>query len=142
MTDTSLAALLSVVFVVACIRRPLAENLFLTGAIRSAAASVLALRYRSHADETADERQFIVAPPGRSPANVGKVSFRRTDDGLPVHSFRGFINDLVTLCLDRAQPAHKPEIPLRAADQTDAPSAPRLRIARRQPRDVVSTSQY
>jgi predicted permease len=46
MTETILAALLPVVFVV-CIHGPLAKDLFLTGASPTATASfMLALRYR------------------------------------------------------------------------------------------------
>ena len=49
----------------------------------------------------AAERQSIVAPARRSPAALRKVTSRRTDDGLPVHSFRSLINDLATLCLNK-----------------------------------------
>jgi|SRR5579872_1058006 len=49
----------------------------------------------------AAERQSIVAPAERSPAARRKVATRRTDDGLPVHSFRSLLNDLATLCLNK-----------------------------------------
>ena len=49
----------------------------------------------------AAERRSIVAPAVRSPAAKRKVATRRTDDGLPVHSFRSLINDLATLCLNK-----------------------------------------
>jgi hypothetical protein len=49
----------------------------------------------------AAERTSIVAPAQRSPAARRKVAARRTDDGLPVHSFRSLINDLATLCLNK-----------------------------------------
>jgi hypothetical protein len=29
------------------------------------------------------------------------VTSRRTDDGLPVHSFRSLLNDLATVCLNK-----------------------------------------
>jgi hypothetical protein len=48
----------------------------------------------------AAERRSIVAPAERSPAARRKVATRRTDDGLPVHSFRSLIDDLATLCLN------------------------------------------
>jgi len=47
------------------------------------------------------ERASIVAPAARSPAARRKVATRRTDDGLPVHSFRSLLNDLATLCLNK-----------------------------------------
>ncbi len=49
----------------------------------------------------AAERTSIVAPAERSPAAKRKVTSRRTDDGLPVHSFRSLLNDLATLCLNK-----------------------------------------
>jgi len=49
----------------------------------------------------AAERKSIVAPAERSPAAKRKVTARRTDDGLPVHSFRSLLNDLATLCLNK-----------------------------------------
>jgi hypothetical protein len=49
----------------------------------------------------AAERPSIVAPAERSPAAKRKAPTRRTDDGLPVHSFRSLINDLATLCLNK-----------------------------------------
>jgi hypothetical protein len=49
----------------------------------------------------AAERQSIVAPAQRSPAAMRKIASRRTDDGLPVHSFRSLISDLATLCLNK-----------------------------------------
>jgi hypothetical protein len=47
------------------------------------------------------QRKSIVAPAERSPAAKRKVTSRRTDDGLPVHSFRSLINDLATVCLNK-----------------------------------------
>jgi hypothetical protein len=49
----------------------------------------------------AAERKSIVAPAERSPAAKRKITSRRTDDGLPVHSFRSLINDLATVCLNK-----------------------------------------
>jgi len=49
----------------------------------------------------AEQRTSIVAPAQRSPAAKRKAALRRTDDGLPVHSFRSLITDLATLCLNK-----------------------------------------
>jgi hypothetical protein len=49
----------------------------------------------------AAERKSIVAPAERSPAAKRKVTSRRTDDGLPVHSFRSLMQDLATVCLNK-----------------------------------------
>ena len=51
-------------------------------------------------DRAAAERRSIVAPAERSPAAKRKLATRRTDDGLPVHSFRSLLGDLATLCLN------------------------------------------
>ncbi len=47
------------------------------------------------------ERKSIVAPAEISPAARRKATTRRTDDGLPVHSFRSLLNDLAPLCLNK-----------------------------------------
>ena len=52
-------------------------------------------------DRAAAERKSIVAPAERSPAAKRKATSRRTDDGLPVHSFRSLLNDLATVCLNK-----------------------------------------
>jgi len=52
-------------------------------------------------DAAAAERKSIVAPAERSPAAKRKVTSRRTDDGMPIHSFRSLLNDLATLCLNK-----------------------------------------
>jgi len=57
----------------------------------------------------AAERRSIVAPAQRSPAAKRKISARRTDDGLPVHSFRSLINDLATLCLNKVSLPSNPK---------------------------------
>lgn len=49
----------------------------------------------------AAERTSIVAPAERSPAARRKIATRRTDDGLPVHSFQSLLDDLATLCLNK-----------------------------------------
>src|SRR5271166_5005372 len=49
----------------------------------------------------AAERKSIVAPAQRSPAALRKAASRRTDDGMPVHSFRSLIADLATLALNK-----------------------------------------
>jgi hypothetical protein len=49
----------------------------------------------------AAERKSIVAPAERSPAAKRKVTSRRTDDGMPIHSFRSLLSDLATLCLNK-----------------------------------------
>jgi hypothetical protein len=49
----------------------------------------------------AAERKSIVAPAQRSKAAIRKVTARRTDDDLPVHSFQSLIADLATLALNK-----------------------------------------
>jgi hypothetical protein len=44
----------------------------------------------------ADARASIVAPAERSPAALRKAATKRTDDDLPVHSFRSLLDDLAT----------------------------------------------
>lgn len=43
-------------------------------------------------------RSSIVAPAKRSPSAQKKAATKRTEDGLPVHSFQTLIDDLATLC--------------------------------------------
>jgi hypothetical protein len=57
----------------------------------------------------AAERKSIVAPAERSPAARRKVATRRTDDGLPVHSFRTLLNDLATVCLNKVSLPSNPK---------------------------------
>ena len=63
----------------------------------------------------AADRKSIVAPAERSPAAKRKVTSRRTDDGLPVHSFRSLLNDLATVCLNKvslpSNPKYRFELP-------------------------------
>jgi transposase len=42
-------------------------------------------------------RKSIVSPAGRSPKAKSKDFFKRTEDGLPVHSFQTLLHDLATL---------------------------------------------
>ncbi|MGH7088312.1 MAG: IS1634 family transposase [Stellaceae bacterium] len=56
----------------------------------------------------AAERSSIVAPAERSPAAKRKTTARRTDDGMPVHSFRSLLDDLATLSLNKVSlPSHQ-----------------------------------
>ena len=66
----------------------------------------------------AAERASIVAPAKRSPAARRKVATRRTDDGLPVHSFRSLLDDLATLCLNKVSLPSNPNY------RFDLPTAP------------------
>lgn len=63
----------------------------------------------------AAERASIVAPAERSPAARRKIAARRTDDGLPVHSFRSLLADLATLCLNKvslpSNPSYRFDLP-------------------------------
>jgi len=69
-------------------------------------------------DRAAAERTSIVAPATRSPAARRKVATRRTDDGLPVHSFRSLLDDLATLCLNKLS------LPSNPSYRFDMPTAP------------------
>jgi hypothetical protein len=46
-----------------------------------------------------------VAPAARSPRALAKAAAKRTEDGLPVHSFTSLLADLATICLNQIQPA-------------------------------------
>jgi hypothetical protein len=87
----------------------------------------------------AAERPSIVAPAERSPAAQRKVAARRTDDGLPVHSFRSLLSDLATLCLNKVTLPSNQKYRFELPTKADTPPGPRRRIARCQPRGVVST---
>ncbi len=54
-------------------------------------------------------RKSIVAKAERSPAAMRKVASRRTDDGVPVHSFRSLLGDLATLCLNKVSLPSNPK---------------------------------
>ena len=66
----------------------------------------LPLLFDDH-DPAAAERQraSIVAPARRSPAALAKAGRKRTDDDLPVHSFRTLLSDLGTLAVNTMQVA-------------------------------------
>jgi hypothetical protein len=55
-------------------------------------------------DAAEAQRSSVVAKALRSPAAVTKQTTGRTDDGLPVHSFRTLLNDLATPTLSREGP--------------------------------------
>jgi hypothetical protein len=57
------------------------------------------------------QRSSIVAKAERSPAAVTKQTTGRTEDGLPVHSFRTLLNDLATLTQNTLVTAIAPEQP-------------------------------
>ena len=48
-------------------------------------------------------RESVVQPAERSPAAHRKAASKRTDDGLPVHSFRGLMSELGTLTANRVR---------------------------------------
>ncbi len=50
-------------------------------------------------------RPSPVAPAARSPQALAKAAAKRTEDGLPVHSFTSLLADLGTICLNQIQPA-------------------------------------
>ena len=63
--------------------------------MRSALAPLL---FDDHDREGAERKRVSeVAPAQRSAAAAAKASSKRTEDGLPVHSFRTLINELGTL---------------------------------------------
>lgn len=66
----------------------------------------------------AAERTSIVAKAQPSPAALRKTKSRRTDDGLPVHSFRSLLADLATLCLNKVS------LPTNQKYRFDLPTAP------------------
>jgi hypothetical protein len=64
-------------------------------------------------DKDAAEAQHssVVAKAPRSPAAVTKQTTGRTEDGLPVHSFRTLLDDLATLTRNTLVTAVAPEQP-------------------------------
>jgi hypothetical protein len=62
-------------------------------------------------DAAEAQRSSIVAKALRSPAAVTKQTTGRTDDGLPVHSFRTLLDDLATLTRSTLVTAIAPEQP-------------------------------
>ena len=63
------------------------------------------IRLRGPAGTRAGEqlRESVVQPAQRSPAAHRKATSKRTDDGLPVHSFRGLMSELGTLTANRVR---------------------------------------
>ncbi|MBL8670208.1 MAG: IS1634 family transposase [Alphaproteobacteria bacterium] len=57
----------------------------------------------------AAERASIVAPARRSPAARRKAATKRTEDGLPVHSFRSLLAELATLTRNTMDMADQPD---------------------------------
>lgn len=62
-------------------------------------------------DAAEAQRSTVVAKAERSPAAVTKQTTGRTDDGLPVHSFRTLLDDLATLTRNTLVTAIAPEQP-------------------------------
>ena len=62
-------------------------------------------------DAAEAQRSSVVAKAGRSPAAVTKQTTGRTEDGLPVHSFRTLLNDLATLTRNTLVTAISPAQP-------------------------------
>ena len=67
----------------------------------------LALLLFTDDDKAAAEaaRPGPVAPAARSPRALAKAAAKRTEGGLPVHSFTSLLADLATICLNQIQPA-------------------------------------
>ena len=63
--------------------------------MRQALAPILFDDDDAQADETA--RNSVVSPAERSPRAQSKDFSKRTEDGMPVHSFRTLLKDLATL---------------------------------------------
>ena len=64
------------------------------------------LLFDDHDPAAAEQtRTSIVAPARRSPAALAKAGRKRTDDDLPVHSFRTLLTDLGTLVVNTMQVA-------------------------------------
>ena len=78
------------------------------------------LLFVDHDRERAEAlRSSVVAPARRSPKGRTKVQTRRTEDGLPVHSFETLLEDLNTLGKHRVVLT---ECPTQAFDQYTVPS--------------------
>ena len=74
--------------------------------------------FDDHDRPAAAERESIVAPAKRSPAARRKTTSRRTDDGMPVHSFRSLLADLATLALNKVS------LPSNRKHRFDLPTEP------------------
>ena len=76
-------------------------------------------------------RSSIVAPAVRSQRAMRKDGSKRTDDGLPVHSFRTLLADLATLAKNRVRTSGAKGWRVLYADATHAAAATRIRTPRR-----------
>ena len=64
------------------------------------------LLFDDHDPAAAERRRAsVVAPARRSPAALAEAGRKRTDDDLPVHSFRTLLTDLGTLAVNTMQVA-------------------------------------
>jgi hypothetical protein len=59
--------------------------------------------------EAEADRTSIVAKAQRSTAALRKALTKRTDDGLPVHSFRSLLGDLATVTHNTMAIVHQPD---------------------------------
>jgi transposase len=61
-------------------------------------------------DIAPQQRESVVDPAQRSPKAERKAASRRTEDGMPVHSFQTLLQDLATITWNQIQPAipHSP----------------------------------
>ena len=84
------------------------------------------------------QRTSVVAPARRSPAALAKARRKRTDDDLPVHSFRTMLTDLGTLVANTMQVAQRRRH-LHAADQAHAAPATLLRAPGGDAANVATT---
>lgn len=70
--------------------------------MRRALAPVL---FDDHDRKTAQAlRHSVVAPAQRSPKALSKIQMKRTEDGLPVHSFHTLLNDMATIVKNHMEP--------------------------------------
>src|SRR3984893_1952992 len=93
---------------------------YLEGHMRQRLAPML---YDDTDKEAAEaQRSSIVAKALRSPAAVTKQTTGRTEDGLPVHSFRTLLDDLATLTRNTLVTAIAPEQPFTLIARPTAPS--------------------
>lgn len=58
-------------------------------------------------------RDSVVAPAERSPKALEKARTKRTEDGMPVHSFRSLMKDLATIAIQHISPKLKGAVPFR-----------------------------
>lgn len=64
-----------------------------------------------HRQEADARRESVVAPARRSAKTEKKVQKRRTEEGLPVHSFQSLLKDLATITKDLMEPTVKGYLP-------------------------------